>query len=110
MSIIEIAPNAYIDCENTTNSHCVTSIWDVTTRGNGMIAAYNEDNYIQNETISTTKLVTGSSVLAGYDVTNTKPVGEVVVTSSGHLVIQAVDNVILTRDVEIQQGGVLEIR
>lgn len=110
LSIIEIAPNAYIDCENTTNSHCVTSMWDVTTRGNGMIAAYNEDNYIQNETISTTKLVTGSSVLAGYDVTNTKPVGEVVVTSSGHLVIQAVDNVILTRDVEIQQGGVLEIR
>ena len=75
-----------------------------------MIAAYNEVNYIQNETISTTKIVTGSSVLAGYDVTNAKPVGEVVVTSGGNLVIQANSDVIFTRDVEVQQGGVLEIR
>ena len=109
-SIIEIAPYASIDCDSTMNNHCVTSVWNVTTVGNGMIAAYNEVNYIQNETISTTKIVTGSSVLAGYDVTNAKPVGEVVVTSGGNLVIQANSDVIFTRDVEVQQGGVLEIR
>lgn len=48
--------------------------------------------------------------MAGYNVTNQKPVGNVIVTSDGHLRIQAIGDVVLTRDVEVQQGGELEIQ
>lgn len=92
------------------NAHCIDAIGDIITSGNGKIAAYNDINYIQNETINTDTLVTGSSVMAGYNVTNQKPVGNVIVTSDGHLRIQATGDVVLTRDIEVQQGGELEIQ
>ena len=109
-SVIYIAPNVSLGCSNMSNAHCIDAIGDIITSGNGKIAAYNDINYIQNETINTDTLVTGSSVMAGYNVTNQKPVGNVIVTSDGHLRIQATGDVVLTRDVEVQQGGELEIQ
>ena len=109
-SVIYIAPNVSLGCSNMSNAHCIDAIGDIITSGNGKIAAYNDINYIQNETINTDTLVTGSSVMAGYNVTNQKPVGNVIVNSDGHLRIQATGDVVLTRDVEVQQGGELEIQ
>lgn len=53
-------------------------------------------------------MATGNNVMVGYDVTDTKPVGSVTVQDGGNLRIMAND-VILTRDVEIKQGGTLQI-
>ena len=39
-----------------------------------------------------------------------KPVGNVTVTSDGHLRIQATGDIVLTRDVEVQLGGELVIQ
>lgn len=109
-SVIELYPNALLGCNNMTSAHCVSDIEDILITGNGQIATYDNDTYIQNETISTERLATGSSVLAGYNVTDQKPVGNVVVTSSGDLRIQAIGDVTITRDVEVQQGGSLTIQ
>ena len=46
--------------------------------------------------------------MAGYDVTNTKPVGSVIVTNGGELRIKA-NETTLTKDVEVKLGGTLEI-
>lgn len=109
-SVIELYPNALLGCNNMTSAHCVSDIEDILISGNGQIATYDDVTYIQNETISAERLATGSSVMAGYNVTNEKPIGNVIVTSSGNLKIQSTGDVILTRDVEIQQGGSLTIQ
>ena len=46
--------------------------------------------------------------MVGYDVTNTKPVGSVVVNSGGNLRIKA-NETTLTKDVNVELGGTLEI-
>ena len=109
-SAIELFPYALIGCNNITSAHCVDDIEDISISGNGTVVTYDSVNYIQNETISSDSIVTGSSVLAGYNVTDQKPVGNVVVTSSGDLRIQAIGDVTITRDVEVQQGGSLTIQ
>lgn len=47
-------------------------------------------------------------IYAGYDVTNTKPVGAVVVEDGGELRIKA-NETVLTKDVEVKLGGTLKI-
>lgn len=109
-SIIDFYPNALLGCSNTSDAHCVESVEEILISGNGKIATYNDTICIQNETISSDVLKTGSSVKAGYDVTSQKPVGDVVVSSNGHLRIQSTGDVTLTRDVEVLLGGELDIR
>ena len=108
-SIMDISPNAIWGSlqDNTT---CLQSLSYLQYFGAGHIVSYNMDDYIQNITISTDYFSSGSIVMAGYNVTNQKPNGNVTVTPNGHLRIVSDGNVILTRNVEIQQGGVLEIK
>lgn len=65
--------------------------------------------YIQNEVIIGTKNVSARSVKAGYDVTDKKAYGDVVVQSGGSLNIEASEEVVLKNNVTIQQGGTLNI-
>ena len=53
-------------------------------------------------------MVTGDNVYAGYDVTSTKPYGNVIVEDGGELRIKA-NETILTKDVEVKLGGTLKI-
>ena len=76
--------------------------------GNGRFITYYGTDYVQDTIITSNYMATGNNVMVGYDVTNTKPVGGVIVQDGGNLRIMAND-VILTRDVEIKQGGTLQI-
>ena len=106
-SIIAIYPNAILGCPSC-NVNCITTRNGLIHSGNGRYVTYEGTDFVQNLTISSDYLATGNSVYGGYDVTTTKPVGEVVVNNGGNLKIKANES-ILTKNVEVKLGGTLLI-
>lgn len=107
-STIIISPYTILGCPSC-NETCILSRSGLNNSGDGHIVTFEGVDYIQNITITSDYMATGNSVYAGYDVTNTKPVGSVVVEAGGNLRITA-NETILTKDVEVKQGGILNIR
>jgi hypothetical protein len=87
------------------NSSCLPSI---TFTGNGTIPNYNEDVYIQNETISTNRYVGGRRIYAGRAVT-TEPQGDVIINNNARVILEA-EEVILEPGFEVELGADFEIR
>jgi hypothetical protein len=106
-SSIIISPNAFLGCPSC-NENCTLMYDELINTGNGRFITYYGTDYVQDTIITSNYMATGNNVMVGYDVTNTKPVGSVIVQDGGNLRIMAND-VILTRDVEIKQGGTLRI-
>lgn len=106
-STIIVSPNAILGCPSC-NENCISARNSLTNFGNGRIVTYEGTDYLQNITITTNHTATGSIVKAGYDVTNTKPVGNVVVENGGNLKIKA-NETTLTNGVEVKLGGTLEV-
>lgn len=106
-STIIIAPNAILGC-STCNDSCITSHDDLTSIGSGQIVTHQGTEYIQNVTIMSDYMATGDSVIAGYNVTNTRPEGSVVVENGGNLRIKATQT-LFTKDVKVKLGGTLII-
>jgi len=69
---------------------------------------YEGIKFVQDTTIISDYLATGDTVYAGYDVTEEKPYGNVIVEDGGELRIKA-NEAILTKDVEVKLGGTLII-
>ena len=90
------------------NENCILSRDELTNAGSGRFVTYKGTDYLQNITITSNYIATGNNVMVGYDVTNTKPVGSVVVNSGGNLRIKA-NETTLTKDVNVELGGTLEI-
>ena len=53
-------------------------------------------------------MATGDSVYAGYDVTTTQPMGDVVINNGGNFRIKA-NETVLKNNVEVKLGGTLII-
>ena len=106
-SRILISPNVILGCPSC-NESCISSRSSLSNTGNGHFITYEGTDYLQNITITSDYMATGNNVMAGYDVTNTKPVGSVVVENGGELRIKA-NETTLTKDVEIKLGGTLTI-
>lgn len=106
-SSIIMSPNAFLGCPSC-NENCTLMYDELINTGNGRFITYYGTDYVQDTIITSNYMATGNNVMVGYDVTNTKPVGGVIVQDGGNLRIMAND-VILTRDVEIKQGGTLQI-
>lgn len=107
-SVIIISPNAHLGCPSC-SENCITSYSDLSHIGDGRFEVYEEIDFVQNITITSDYLVMGDTVYAGYDVTSTKPVGDVKVEDGGSLIIQA-NEAFLTKDVEVKLGGELKIQ
>lgn len=105
LSYVMISPNAIMGCV-ACSENCIQNISDISYNGNGHIATYETNNYIQNTTITGVHVVVGDTVYAGYDVTPAIPFGDVTVMPSGHLRIKA-DKTILTKKFEVKLGGAL---
>lgn len=106
-STIIISPDAILGCPSC-NENCITDREDLTNIGNGHFVTYEGIDYIQHITITSDYLSTGDTIYAGYNVTNSKPEGNVVIENGGNLRIKA-NKAILTRDVEVKTGGSLII-
>lgn len=107
LSYFILSPNVIFGCPSCSDD-CLTSMSDVTYSGDGHIATYENTNFIQNTTISNDNVVYGSDVYAGYDVTTTIPFGNVVIMPGSSLRVFS-NSTILTKDVEIKEGGALLI-
>lgn len=109
-SLLDISPEVcYCSCSTVQPTSCVADISEANVQGLGTIFNHTTTTYIQNTTISSQKIFTGNEVKAGFNVTNTKPSGSVVITTSGDVLIKSDNGVLLDRDVYILQGGQLKI-
>ena len=104
-SLIIVSPNAILGCP-ACNETCITARADMTHSGNGQYVFFEGNMFLQDTTILSNHLVTGDSIYAGYDVTQTKPFGNVTVENGAELRIKA-NETILTKDVEVKLGGKL---
>ncbi|MBR0072706.1 MAG: hypothetical protein IJP95_02610, partial [Bacteroidales bacterium] len=67
------------------------------------------DEYIQNETFTTTETRMGGNIYAGKNVTSSKPHGDVIIRNGAKLTLKAQKSVYLEQGFEVEQGGKLEI-
>ena len=83
----------------------------VITKHNYVPYVYSSTSYIQNEIISTQRVVDNSNnVFAGEQVTPIKPQGKVIIQSLGELIIPNANEVVLDEGFEVKLGGKLEIQ
>ena len=101
-SIIAMQPGA----NSSSGSSCQSPI---TFTGNGSIPNYNQDVYIQNETISTNRYIGGRNIYIGSNVTTSKPQGNVVLRNNANVVFDA-QNVVFDSGFECALGASFEVK
>jgi hypothetical protein len=69
-----------------------------------------DEIYIQNESIYTQKYIYGINFFAGSNVTDTKPVGPVVIKNGANVVFDADNEVTIEDDFEVEAGADFEIK
>ena len=87
-----------------------TSASAIKYNGNGAIATYNSNKYIQNQTISNSSYISGNNIYAGNSVTTTKPKGDVIVKSGCNLILDAENDLLLDKGVVVELGATLETK
>ena len=106
-SVISMQPGAIYGANPAlfSNSSCLSSIAFI---GNGSIPNYNQDVYIQNETISTNRYIGGRNIYIGSNVTTSKPQGNVVIRNNANVVFDA-QNVVFDSGFECALGASFEV-
>ena len=69
-----------------------------------------EDNYIQNTAFSDYTIYINSPIAVGYDVTTTKPYGNVSIEPGGHVILKKGQGVTINNGFECKSGAILEIK
>ena len=77
----------------------------------GHLYPFDKDVYIQNETFTSTsrRYIRGRNIYVGYNVTNSKPQGDVIIGSNAHVVFDAAQNVVFDAGFECLSGGSFEV-
>lgn len=89
---------------------CVSSPENFTVTGIGAINTFNQDIYIQNETINSNRYITGNNIYVGRSVTGSKPEGDVIIKNGFNVIFNAKQNVNLEGGFEAEIGGTFEIK
>ena len=92
------------------STSCLGSVSSIPKTGLGSINNFNEDVYIQNETISSDRYITGRNIYIGYDVTTTKPYGNVLINGNCTVNCKAAHDVIVTKGFDCVTGSIFEIQ
>lgn len=69
-----------------------------------------EDNYIQNNAFSDCTIYINSPIEVGYDITTTKPYGNVSIEPGGHVILKKGQGVTISNGFECKSGAILEIK
>lgn len=86
-------------------SNCFSSPVSYIHNGPGKINDFTQDIYIQNETISTNKYYAGKNIYVGYDVTTSKPYGNVYINNNSKVILDANQNIFIYKNVEISPNS-----
>lgn len=102
-SVIETSVNQSYSFTNVPTEYCI-----VITKDNYIPYIYTSSYYIQNEIFQSNETIEVSSIIAGRQVTETKPIGDVIVQPNATLTLKA-DSVTLDSGFEVKSGGALII-
>jgi len=92
------------------SSSCISSPWSYSTTGNGSINRFNQNVYIQNETISDDRYYSGKNIYVGRNVNPAATQGDVVIENGASVILDADEDVHLEGGFEIETTGGFEIR
>lgn len=111
-SMILLNPSYISGCNPVSGvqGNCISNPIIYTKTGLGEIRLISNSSFVQNETISSDRFITGYDILCGYDVTNLKSYGLVKVTNNSKVFIKNTNSVLLKNDFEVQLGSELEIK
>jgi len=104
--------NGYLNGVNTAvlpSSTCVSSPTSYTITGTGKINQFNQDIYIQNEIISTSKYYAGRYIYVGNNVTTSKPQGDVLINNNSEVIFDAEQDVLFNKGFEVSLGSSFEV-
>ena len=104
--------NGYINGVNTSvlpSSTCVSSPISYSINGSGKINQFNQDIYIQNETISTSRYYAGRYIYVGNNVTTSKPQGYVLINNNSEVIFDAEQDVLFDKGFEVSLGSSFEV-
>ncbi len=104
--------NGYINGVNTAllpSSTCVSAPTSYTITGSGKINQFNQDIYIQNETISTSRYYAGRYIYVGNNVTTSKPKGDVLINNNSEVIFDADQDVLFDKGFEVSLGSSFEV-
>ncbi len=91
--------------------NCSANPAGATVSGSGQIHAnYNQNVFIQNETIGVNRYISGSFVSIGRNVTASLPVGDVLITSGKEVIVDARNDILLDKGFEAALGCTFEMR
>lgn len=114
LSTISLKPG-YISGVNTsfvTNpGTCMSNASTVTFTGSGSIStSFSSNTYIQNENITTARIITGKNIYVGYSVTTSKPNGNVVIKNGANVIFDAEEKVYFEGGFNVELGGFYEVK
>ncbi len=95
--------------EISVNHFCNYDINNIIT-GSGDLRTYNGDIYIQDTTFYGKHYVSGKKIKVGYNITNQKPLGNVVIKQGAHVIFDAEKETFIDNGTEVEMNGKLEIR
>ena len=103
----------YFNVANNVSSHTftgvTTSYYVTITKHNYIPYIYPEDVYIQNETISNDRYISGRNIYVGRAVTPTKPQGDVIINNNANVIFDATQGVIFDSGFECTLGSTFEV-
>jgi hypothetical protein len=88
---------------------CLANPENITIMGNGSINTFTNDKYIQNETISSNRYITGNNVYVGRNVTTSKPQGNVTITNNANIIFDVAGNVFFEPGFDCTLGSTFEV-
>ena len=108
-SLIKITEGAIcgINPVLSVQSNCVTLPSTISTSGNGSIADFNEDVYIQNLTISASRYIGGKNIYVGNHVNANEPIGDVLINNAANVIFDG-KNIVFDSGFECLNGGTFE--
>ena len=89
---------------------CISNLDAIAFSGNGSINTFSQDTYVQNETFTIDKYITGNNIFVGRAVTTSKPQGDVIINNGVKVIFEATQNVNFEVGYEVKIGGSSETK
>lgn len=110
-SVIKIGEGSFNGVNPALNvsSSCISNPSAIIPSGNGAIADFNQDVYIQNQTISASRYIGGKNIYVGNHVTTGQTAGDVKINNGANVIFDA-KNITFDAGFECVQGSSYEVK